>query len=255
LKYAVIGGTGIYDLLESSKKKNINTKYGEVELDIVQIKDLEIVFLARHGKDHSTPPHKINYRANMQALADLGIKYVFATAAVGSCNKKFAPGDVVVINDFIDFTKSREHTFYDGENTDVIHFEMNDPYCQNLRKKFYNMANSKSLAIKGSAVYVCTEGPRFETAAEIKMFEKLGGDVIGMTGVPEVVLAKEVHMCYASIGIVTNWATGFGDSVNIHEIKKSLNENKEKITEVFIEVFRDSPDQNNCNCKDAGIRV
>ncbi|MFW6280700.1 MAG: S-methyl-5'-thioinosine phosphorylase [Halanaerobium sp.] len=255
MKYAVIGGTGIYDLLESSKKKTINTKYGEVELDIVQIKDLEVAFLARHGKEHSTPPHKINYRANMQALADLGIKYVFATAAVGSCSKKFAPGDIVVIDDFIDFTKFREQTFYDGENKDVMHFEMDDPYCQNLRKKFYNKANAKSLAIKGSGVYLCTEGPRFETAAEIKMFKKLGGEVIGMTGVPEVVLAKELHMCYASIGIVTNWATGFGASVNIHQIKKSLNENKEKITEIFIEVFRDSPDQNNCNCKDAGIRV
>lgn len=255
MKYAVIGGTGIYDLVESAEKRTITTKYGEAEVDIVQIDDLEIVFLARHGREHSNPPHKINYRANMRALANLGVKYVFATAAVGSCNENFAPGEVVVIDDFLDFTKSREHTFYDGENSDVIHFEMNDPYCQNLRRKFYNKSNSKSVNIKGNAIYVCTEGPRFESAAEIKMFEKLGGDVIGMTGVPEVVLAKELHMCYASIGVVTNWATGFGDSVNIHEIQSSLAENKGKITEVFIEIFRDGLDQNNCQCKEGGIRV
>lgn len=255
MKYAVIGGTGIYDLVESAERKIVSTKYGDVEVDSVQVEDFDIVFLARHGREHSIPPHKINYRANMQALANLGVKYVFATAAVGSCNKKFAPGEVVVIDDFLDFTKTREHTFYDGENTDVIHFEMNDPYCQNLRRKFYNKADSKDLDIKDDAVYVCTEGPRFESAAEITMFEKLGGDVIGMTGVPEVVLAKELHMCYASIGVVTNWATGFGDSVNIHEIKRSLTANKGKITEVFIEIFRDGLDQKNCHCKDAGIRV
>jgi 5'-methylthioadenosine phosphorylase len=255
LEYAVIGGTGIYDLVESAERKVVSTKYGEVEVDLVQIGDFDVVFLARHGREHSTPPHKINYRANMRALANLGVKYVFATAAVGSCNGKFEPGAVVVIDDFLDFTKSREHTFYNGEDTDVIHFEMNDPYCQNLRKKFYDKADIKGIDIKGNAVYVCTEGPRFESAAEIKMFEKLGGDVIGMTGIPEVILAKELHMCYASIGIVTNWATGFGESVNIHEIQSSLAANKREITETFIEIFRDGLNQDNCHCKDAGIRV
>ena len=255
MKYAVIGGTGVYDLLEFSKQKNITTEYGDAELDIVQINDLEIAFLARHGREHSTPPHKINYRANMKALADLGVQYIFATAAIGSCNENFAPGDIVVINDFLDFTKNREHTFYDGTTKDVVHFEMNDPYCQNLRSKFHKKAKLKSLAIKRDAVYVCTEGPRFESSAEIKMFQKLGGDVVGMTGVPEVILAKELHMCYASIGIVTNWATGFGESINLHEIEASLGKNKAKITEVFIDIFNTGLDQNNCHCKDSGIRV
>jgi len=255
LKYAVIGGTGVYDLLENTERMTVSTAFGEVEIDKAKYKDVEIAFLARHGREHSTPPHKINYLANMKALAQLGVKHIYATAAVGSCNEEYKPGDIVIINDFIDFTKSRPLSYFDGEGEDVVHFEMEDPYCINMRNKFLYAADFHEVDIKGNAVYVCTEGPRFETSAEIKMFKTLGGEVVGMTGVPEVVLAKELKMCYSSVGIITNYATGIGEKADLEEIKSSLSKNKAKIVELFLNIFKEDLDQNNCSCSDAGIKV
>ena len=144
----------------------------------------------------------------MMALKEIGVKYIYSTAAVGSCNENYAPGDVVVMKDFLDFTKTRPVTFFEGGNEPVRHVDMSEPYCKNLREKFYTVAKEESLNIKGDAVYVCTEGPRFETASEIQMYKALGGDVVGMTNEPEVVLAKELGLCYATIGIISNWCTG-----------------------------------------------
>lgn len=252
---AIIGGTGIYDAGHNTTVKKVKTKYGEVELDIINIDGEDIVFLARHGKGHSVPPHLINYRANMMALKELGVKYVYATAAVGSCNENYAPGDVVLIEDFIDFTKSRPVTFFEGGNEPVRHVDMGDPYCKNMREKFYKTSKEYNLEIKGDAVYVCTEGPRFETAAEIKMYKSLGGDVVGMTNVPEVVLAKELGMCYSTIGIITNWCTGISGEIALHDIQGAMNRNKEKITEIFIEIFKQGLNQQNCNCNNSIIEL
>jgi len=252
---AIIGGTGVYNASSSNEIKKVSTKYGDVELDIVNIHGEDIVFLARHGKGHSVPPHLINYRANMMALKKLGVNYIYATAAVGSSNEKYAPGDIVVIKDFLDFTKSRPVTFYEGGDEPVKHVDMSDPYCKNMREKFYEKAKIMGLSIKGDAVYVCTEGPRFETAKEIQMFRNLGGDVVGMTTVPEVILAKELGMCYSTIGIITNWCTGIKDDISIHDIQASINMNKEKMTNVFIEVFKEGLDQENCNCKNSIIEL
>lgn len=255
MKKAIIGGTGVYDIGEGSYSKVVETKYGSVEVDIVNINGEEIVFLARHGKKHSTPPHLINYRANMKALEQLGVKYIYATAAVGSCNENYGPGDIIVINDFIDFTKSRPITFFEGGDEPVKHTDMRNPYCKNLRNKFYEFAKYESINIKGDAVYICTEGPRFETDHEVRMYKSLGGDVIGMTNVPEVVLAKEIGMCYATIGIITNWCTGIGGDITLHYIQGTLSENKEKITKAFLRVFSEEIDQQHCNCNSAIIEL
>jgi 5'-methylthioadenosine phosphorylase len=253
---AIIGGTGVYDVGEESYKKNISTEYGDVEVDVLRIEGEEIAFLARHGKGHSVPPHLINYRANMMALKKLGVKYIYATVAVGSCNEKFAPGDIVVIKDFIDFTKSRPMTFYEGGEKGVIHTDMTDPYCKNLRKIFYEVAEKEEIDIKGEGVYVCTEGPRFETVHEIKMYKLLGGDVVGMTNVPEVVLAKELGMCYQAVGIISNWCTGIeGEDVTIHDIKGSMNLSKEKLTKGFIKALLKDLNQDHCSCKDSLIKL
>ncbi len=254
MKYAVIGGTGVYDLLEKTESITVSTEFGDVEIDKAQYKDIEIAFLPRHGRKHSTPPHKINYLANMKALAKLGVKHIYATAAVGSCIKEYAPGDIVIINDFIDFTKKRSLSYYDG-GEDVVHFEMDDPYCSSMRSKFLYAADFHEVDIKGNAVYVCTEGPRFETSAEIKMFKKLGGEVVGMTGVPEVILAKELKMCYSAIGIITNYETGIGEKAELEEIKGSLSKNKAKIVALFLNIFEEGLHQNNCSCSDGGIKV
>ncbi|SCG83928.1 5'-methylthioadenosine phosphorylase [Proteiniborus sp. DW1] len=255
MRKAIIGGTGVYDIGESSHSKIVETKYGKVEVDIVSINGEEIVFLARHGKSHSTPPHLINYRANMKALEQLGVKYIYATVAVGSCNEKYAPGDVVIVNNFIDFTKQRPVTFFEGGDEPVKHTDMGDPYCKNLRDKFCKVAKDESIDVKGDAVYICTEGPRFETEYEIKMFKAMGGDVVGMTNVPEVVLAKELGMCYAAVGIITNWCTGVKGDITLHDIQGTLSANKERISKAFLKVFSKDLDQEHCNCKNAIIEL
>ena len=255
MKKAVIGGTGVYDLDNKSISREVKTEYGLVKVDIVNHYGEEIVFLARHGKKHTTAPHKINYRANMKALKKLGVKYVYATAAVGSFNENYGPGDIVVIKDFIDFTKTRAQSFVDSEADTVKHYDMSDPYCKNMRSKFYKRSLAKQLKIKGDAVYVCTEGPRFETSSEIQMFKKIGGDVVGMTGVPEVILAKELGICYSSIAIITNWSTGIKDELNTHDIKGLILGNKAKITDVFMHIFLEGLDQKNCSCGDSLIEI
>jgi len=251
MKRAIIGGTGVYDIGDSTTRE-IETEYGIAVVDVLNINGCEIAFMARHGKGHSVPPHKINYRANMKALEQLGVKYIYATCAVGSLNENYAPGDVVVLKDFMDFTKSRPLTFYEGENKGVAHVAMDAPYCRNLRDKFIHHAKKTGLGIKGDAVYVCTEGPRFETASEIKMYKTLGGDVVGMTNVPEVVLAKELGMCYQAVGIITNWCTGIKGQVMEHDIKGIMEENKALVTKTFISVLTgEMLSQDACNCKDS----
>lgn len=252
---AIIGGTGVYSASGESKKKIVGTKYGDVEVDIINVNGEEIVFLARHGSGHSVPPHLINYRANMMALKQIGVNYIYSTAAVGSCNEKYAPGDVVIIKDFIDFTKSRPVTFFEGGVESVKHVDMSQPYCKNMGHRFHDISKELNLEIKGPAVYVCTEGPRFETASEIKMFKQIGGDVVGMTNVPEVVLAKELGMCYSTIGIITNWCTGISGEFTLHDIQKSVNKNREKITEIFIKIFNQGLDKNHCNCNNSIIEL
>ena len=253
---AIIGGTGVYSMGQFLKEETIDTKYGKAYLDIVSINGEEIAFLARHGKGHSTPPHLINYRANMMALNSLGVKYIFATCAVGSCNLNYKTGDVVLMKDFLDFTKSRPMTFYEGGVGGVVHTDMSSPYCSNLCEKFMEAAKSTHLNIKGRAVYACTEGPRFETATEIKMYKLMGADVVGMTNVPEVVLAKELHMCYAAAGIITNMCTGVeSDDMVVHDILNSVDENKEKVIHAFLKVFSEKLNQDSCSCSKATIKL
>ena len=252
---AIIGGTGVYSTGDNKREKIVETKYGQVKLDIVNIDGEDIVFLARHGHSHSVPPHLINYRANMMALKEIGVDYIFATAAVGSCNKNYEPGDVVIIDDFIDFTKSRPITFFEGGDEPVKHVDMSDPYCKNMREKFYQHASSEDLVIKGDAVYICVEGPRFETASEIQMFIKLGGDVVGMTTVPEVVLAKELGMCYSTIGIITNWCTGVSGEIELHDIEAAVDKNKDKISNICMKIFKEGLDKDNCTCGSSIIEL
>jgi 5'-methylthioadenosine phosphorylase len=260
MEKAIIGGTGVYDVAEKVVQKKVETKYGTVEVDVVTVEGEDIVFLARHGKEHGVPPHLVNYRANIMALKQLGVKYIYATAAVGSLNENYPPGSVVILKDFIDFTKSRPLTFFEGEDGIVRHVDMSDPYCVNLRGKFIEAAKKEGLTVKGEAVYVCTEGPRFETASEIKAYKMLGADVVGMTNVPEVVLAKELGMCYAAVGIITNWATGLiaasSGPVSLREITSAIEINKEKVIRTFIRVFTEETlDQEHCNCANSVIEL
>ena len=208
MELAVIGGTGCYDFIPEASIEEVVTPYGAVTLDRGRVEGVEVVFLPRHGRGHNLPPHRINYRANIAALREVGVRNILATAAVGTMNKAMPPGSLVALTQFLDFTRGRASTFFDGEDGKVVHTDMTEPYCPHLRQELLTAAQAIGEELQPGAVYVCAEGPRFETPAEIRMFRQLGGDVVGMTNVPEVVLAREAGMCYASVAIGTNWAAG-----------------------------------------------
>jgi 5'-methylthioadenosine phosphorylase len=208
MRFGVIGGTGLYDFLTGEvTPQEVATRYGPVVVDRGMVGEAEVYFLPRHGRDHSVPPHRVNYRANLAALQELGLRNLLATAAVGSMSRDMPPGTLALITQFLDFTKCRPSTFFDGEGG-VVHTDMSEPYCPHLRQELRQAAILLQEHLAPEATYVCAEGPRFETPAEIHMYRQLGAHLVGMTSVPEVVLAREAGLCYASVAIVTNWAAG-----------------------------------------------
>jgi 5'-methylthioadenosine phosphorylase len=221
----LIGGTGIYDPtrlmgFQPEGADEVPTPYGAVVLTRGRIGGRPVHFLNRHGHGHSIPPHRVNYRANVWALKASGVRWVLATAAVGSLTADLRPGALVLVDQFLDFTKGRHGTFFDGEGSPtagVVHTDVTAPYCTGLRAALSHTAVGLGVELGTSATYVCTEGPRFESAAEIRAFRCLGGTVVGMTGVPEVVLARELGMCYATVCLVTNLGAGLSAEVLTHE--------------------------------------
>ena len=214
MESAIITGTGIYDIPGFVfEQKQVETAYGTALVSVGTKHDFELAFLARHGLDHSTPPHKINYRANIKALQTLGVKRILATNAVGSISRAIPPMGLAVLTDFLDFTSGRPLSFFEGGETGLAHTNMDVPYCTSLRAKILKLAPQYELNIHPEATYVATNGPRFETPAEIRMFDKLGGDLVGMTGVPEVVLARELGLHYASVAYSINWAAGLEEKM------------------------------------------
>lgn len=218
VRWAIIGGTGVYDpqLLARPRVQHVETPYGSVEAFIGQHAGSEVAFLPRHGRGHSLPPHRINYRANLWALRELGVDACLATAACGSLRADLVPGGLALCDQFLDYTRSRPSTFYDGQDGQVHHADMTAPYCPRLRAALALQAAQAGIDLADQATYVCTEGPRFETPAEIRAYARLGGDLVGMTGVPEVVLAREAGLCYASVAVVTNFAAGLAGKPLTH---------------------------------------
>ncbi|MCY0880275.1 MAG: S-methyl-5'-thioadenosine phosphorylase [Firmicutes bacterium] len=221
MKVGAIGGTGVYDptWLDHPQEVEIKTPYGSVTVMEGALAGHEdaVYFLNRHGAGHALPPHRVNYRANLWALRELGVKRVIATAAVGSMNLAMAPGSLVLVDQFLDFTKGRPSTFYEGGAAGVRHTDMTEPYCRESRQRIFESAQALGLSVVLGGVYVATEGPRFESAQEIRAYRLLGGDVVGMTGVPEVVLARELGLCYAAVALVTNFAAGLTGQPLTHE--------------------------------------
>lgn len=209
--YAIIGGTGFESPFSPSKEKIVETPYGEAKLIFPENKPY--LFVSRHGAKHTVPPHKVPYRANIWALKTLGVTEVYGISAVGSLNKNYAPDSVLLCEDFLDFTKSRAGTFFDGDDHPAKHIAMDAPYDALLNREFEE-AFGENLP---RGVYVATEGPRFESRAEIKFYASIGGDVVGMTNVPEVVLAREMGLHYANICHIVNYCTGIDDAVAISQ--------------------------------------
>jgi 5'-methylthioadenosine phosphorylase len=217
MKTGLIVGTGMGHLAADEEWREISTPYGSASTANTVLGANEVVLLRRHGPGLNVPPHLINYRANMWALRESGVKCVLSTAAVGSLSKDLKPGDLAVIQDFIDFTKRRESTIYDKPGETVVHIDFSEPYCPALSSAMENVAEELGIGLARRVVYVCVDGPRYETPAEIRMFAQWGGDVIGMTGVPEVVIARELGMCYASLAIVTNYGAGISERALSHQ--------------------------------------
>lgn len=240
----IIGGSGVYelsDMADSVEDQIVKTEFGDVKVSILSIKDKKVAFLPRHSAGHSVPPHKINYKANIQALKNIGVKQIIATNAVGSLNPEFEVGDFVLANDFLDFTSLREKTFYDDE---VVHIDVTIPFCPRLREFISNLTN-----IPNGAVLVCTDGPRFETYAEIKMFQKLGGDLMGMTSIPEAVLAREIEMCYATICIVSNKAAGLSEEkLTFEEVAEIMKIKGNELVEILYNIISNLDDDFDCEC-------
>lgn len=197
--------------LEIIKRLESYTTYGKPSAPLIvgRIAGVEALFLARHGEGHKIPPHAINYRANLKALADAGVTQVIAIAAVGAIAPWFAPGEVAVPADLIDYTHGRAHTYSDGEPGSALeHVELTQPYTPSLRKALFDAAAASGTKVSGEGVMAITQGPRLETPAEIQRLKRDGCDLVGMTGMPEAALAAELGMAYACLAVSVNWAAG-----------------------------------------------
>lgn len=231
-KIGIIGGSGVEDpeLMQGFKKRTVRTPYGPAICNVGEMFGNKVVFVSRHGADHSVLPSKVNYRANIWALKKLGVQEIFSTTAVGSLNPKMKTGDFVVCDNLMDFTKNRVCTFYDTPERGVVHCDFTHPYCDGLRKKVINCLKEMDIKFHKKGVYVCTEGPRFETSAEVKAYAMLGGDLVGMTQCPEAVLAREAEMCYTNVSIVTNMAAGISKTPLSHaEVLESMDVSKKNM--------------------------
>lgn len=236
-KYAIIAGTGMGKIFELSEKHEIETPYGFAEL--YSVKNFQnLLFLPRHGIGYSLPPHKINYRANIYSLKKMGVEFTIATNAVGSLSKRLSPGTFVVPNQIIDFTRSRKSTFFEGEDGNVVFTDVTFPYSEKVRAALLEASKRLKIKVYQRGTYVCTEGPRYETAAEIRAFKVLGADIVGMTGAPEVFLAKEACIEYASISVVTNYAAGIAKQVSHGLVMDIMCRAQESVRNIIFEAIK-----------------
>lgn len=231
---AIIGGTGLTSLegLEITRREVVTTPYGEPSGPLTHgvLAGKEVVFLPRHGDGHTIPPHRINYRANIWALRQIGVKRVVAVAAVGGIRADMAPGCIAIPDQIIDYTWSRGHTFFEDNLTHVTHVDFTHPYCEELRAALIAAGRSAGIAVIENGTYGATQGPRLETAAEINRMERDGCDMVGMTGMPEAALAREAELCYAACAVVANWAAGRSDGeITMEEIEHHLKGGMEKV--------------------------
>ncbi len=246
-RIAIIGGSGIYSLLDEKEHLKVVTPYGAPSSRIERglIGKTEVLFLPRHGNPHQIPPHGINYRANIWALRELGAERIVAINAVGSLREDYRPGDIVIPDQFIDFTKRRALSFYDGP--DVYHISMADPFCPHMNRVLYAKSKESGYTTHLGGTYVCIEGPRFSTRSESKMFRQFS-DIIGMTLVPEVNLADELAMCYSVLATVTDYDVWAEKPVDTEEVVRILRENEDKVHTILSNTVGILSGTRDCNC-------
>ncbi|MCK1796794.1 S-methyl-5'-thioadenosine phosphorylase [Streptomyces sp. XM4193] len=257
----VIGGSGFYSFLDEVTELRIRTPYGEPSdsLFVGELAGRRVAFLPRHGRTHHLPPHRINYRANLWALRSLGVRQVLAPCAVGGLRAKYGPGTLVVPDQVVDRTKSRTQTFYDGEplpdgqRPGVVHVGFADPYCEHGREAALAAARGSDWEPVDGGTLVVVEGPRFSTRAESQWHAAQGWAVVGMTGHPEAVLARELALCYTSMALVTDLDAGAesGEGVSHAEVLRVFQENVGKLRSVLFDAVGRLPVERVCACQDA----
>jgi 5'-methylthioadenosine phosphorylase len=238
---AIIGGSGLTQLvsLEVAQREVVRTPYGEPSgtLTYGSIGQQQVVFLARHGHSHTIPPHRVNYRANLWALVkSAGADGIISVASVGGLRADLPPGALVVPHQIIDYTWGRPATYFDGGDAPVVHVDFTEPYDRRLRERLLCAGEGASIPLADQAVYAATQGPRLESAAEIERLGRDGADIVGMTGMPEAVLARELKTPYAAICAVANWAAGRGDSasaISFDQIEAVLHESMGRVRRVI----------------------
>lgn len=244
---AIIGGSGVKSILKG-EQKILGTPYGpSPSLTIGEVGGRPAIFLPRHGETHSSPPHRVNYRANIWALKSVGVERIIATNAVGAIDQTLTPGEIVLPSDIVDMTKSRVGTFYEGPP--VTHIDVSQPYCPREREVLASSASGAGRGRPRDAVMACTEGPRYETPAEIKMLRTMGCQIVGMTGAPEVFLAREKEMCYASISFVSNMAAGLQRTLSAREVEEKGRETSQVLNKILTNAIAKMPEaRNDCPC-------
>jgi 5'-methylthioadenosine phosphorylase len=258
IKIAIIGGSGVYDsgIFEKEREIKIKTPFGypSAPIEIGYFLGRKVAFLARHGKKHQFPPQKVPQRANLWALKKIGVERIIGICAVGSLKEDFKPGDIVLPDQFVDFTKKREYTFYDGSTNSpqagAVHVSLADPFCPELRKLFFKEATKLNIPVHEKGTSICVEGPRFSTRAESKFFRNFA-DIIGMTLVPEVVLAREQEICYLSLAMITDYDVWREHPVSADEVMKTMKNNLERIKKLLIVSILKIESQRKCFCKSA----
>lgn len=237
---AIIGGSGLTKLanLAVERREVIRTPYGEPSsaLTFGRICEQPVVFMARHGYGHTIPPHEVNYCANIWALAHAGVTHVVSVASVGGIRADLGPGGLVVPHQIIDYTWGRKSSYHEGTDSPVVHIDFTEPYNGELRRRLLDAAREAGEAVVDGAVYAATQGPRLETAAEINRLERDGADIVGMTGMPEAALARELELAYAAITVVANYAAGRGSSahaISFDSIEEVLHEAMARVRHII----------------------
>ena len=249
----IFGGSGFYNLLSNSEIVEIETAFGAPSSPVTvgKIGNRDVAFIARHGLQHEFPPHRIPFKANILAFKELGVNQIIAPAAVGSLKKEIEPGHFVIPDQFVNFTTKRDDTFY--EERPVTHIGSSEPYCPHLRQLLIDSAAKMQLPVHDKGTVVVIEGPRFASKAESNFYRNQGWDIINMTQYPEMMLARELEICYANISVVTDYDTGIKDdpsinSVTLDDVMKVFAENNQKVKNLLYEIIPSMPDKRTCIC-------
>ena len=253
MRLAIIGGTGIDEMccFAGGFPASVDTRYGSAEVVEGRMDGREVIFLPRHGLSHSVPPSRINYRAQIAALRKLGADAVIGVCAVGSLRLDLPEGAFVVLSDFIDLTKRRADTFFDSEDGPVVHTDFTQPYCPVVSDALCQGCRDAGGFFEPNAIYVGVEGPRYETPAEIRLYASWGGHVIGMTNLPEAILAREAGLCYGALAVVTNLAAGISPTrLNHDQVISAMACVSERLTVVLARALGGVGAERECGCRE-----